>query len=306
MSGPEYSNRSFLKKSVRDAMIAWGYILPALLLFCVFMFWPVVYTFIMSFFRGTTANPTRAFAGFNNYVAALTSPGTLSLLQRTGLYILILVFLNFLIPYILAFINHFVMQRNRQLYKIIIFMPSIISLVVGAMLIQFLFNPVIGPIARLLALVNATMPTWSRTPGLVIFVISLVACYKAFGYNFLVLLSGMSTVSSELIEAARLERTPHSKIFTKIVMPLTSSTAIYVLIMSIVQGVQFVFTPIAILTQGGPHEASSNVLYATYQEAFLFFNSGVASVLSVLTLFIFIVLMILEFKLVEKGVYYDN
>ena len=287
-------------------MVAWGYVLPALSLFCVFMFWPVAYTFIMSFFRGTTANPTRTFAGLGNYVAVLTSPGTIKLLQRTGLYILILVFLNFLLPYALAFINHFVMQRNRQLYKIIIFMPSIISLVVGAMLIQFLFNPVIGPVARLMALINATMPTWSRTPGLVIFVISLVACYKAFGYNFLVLLSGMSTVSSELIEAARLEKTPISKIFTKIVMPLTSSTAIYVLIMSIVQGVQFVFTPIAILTQGGPHEASSNVLYATYQEAFLFFNSGTASVLSVITLFIFIVLMVLEFKLVEKGVYYEN
>ena len=287
-------------------MIAWGYVLPALALFCVFMFWPVVYTFIMSFFQGTTADPTRAFAGLDNYVAVLTSPATLRLLQRTGLYILVLIFFNFAIPYLLAFINHFVMQRNKQLYKIIIFLPSIISLVVGAMLIQFLFNPVIGPVARLMGVFNTTMPTWSRTPGLVIFVISLVACYKAFGYNFLVLLSGMSTVSSELIEAARLEKTPNRKILTKIVLPLTSSTAIYVLIISIVQGVQFVFTPIAILTQGGPHEASSNVLYATFQEAFLFFNSGTASVLSVLTLLIFIVLMVLEFKLVEKGVYYEN
>jgi sn-glycerol 3-phosphate transport system permease protein len=76
--------------------------------------------------------------------------------------------------------------------------------------------------------------------------------------------------------------------------------------MSIVQGGQFVYTPISILTQGGPYEASSNVLYATFQEAFLFFNSGTASVLSVLTLVIFIVLMLLEFKLVEKGVYYEN
>lgn len=150
------------------------------------------------------------------------------------------------------------------------------------------------------------MPTWSKTPGLVIFVISLVACYKAFGYNFLVLLSGVSNVSGELIEAARLEKTSNFKIFTKIVMPLTSSTAIYVLIMSIVQGVQFVFTPIKILTQGGPNGASSNILYGTYQEAFLYFNSGSASVLSVLTMLIFIVLLILEFKYVEKGVYYEN
>ncbi len=300
------SNRHFLKKSVRDAMVAWGYVLPALLLFVVFMFWPVFYTVVMSFFKGNTAAPTKAFVGIQNYVTVLTEPSTLSLLKYTGFYILILVVVNFLVPYVLAFINHFVMKRFKKFYKVIIFMPSLISLVVGAMLIQWLFNPIIGPVSKVIALFGATMPTWSKTAGLVVFVISLVACYKAFGYNFLVLLSGVSNVSPELIEAARLEKTPNRKIFTKIVMPLTSSTAIYVLIMSIVQGVQYVFTPIKILTQGGPNGASSNILYATYQEAFLYFNSGTASVMSVITMLIFIVLLVLEFRFVEKGVYYEN
>ena len=103
--------------------------------------------------------------------------------------------------------------------------------------------------------------SWSKTKGLVIFVIALVAVLKSFGYNFLVLLSGMSSVSDELIEAAKLEKTGHTKIFTGIVMPLTSSTAIYVLIISIVQGMQYVFTPIKVLTQGGPNNASSNIIY---------------------------------------------
>lgn len=58
--------------------------------------------------------------------------------------------------------------------------------------------------------------------------------------------------------------------------------------------------------RGGPDGASSNILYGTYQEAFLYFNSGTASVLSVMTMLIFIVLLILEFKFVEKGVYYEN
>jgi sn-glycerol 3-phosphate transport system permease protein len=228
------------------------------------------------------------------------------LLKNTAIYIFILVIINFLVPFIMAFINHFVLKHGKKVYKVIIFMPSLISLVVGAMLIQWLFNPIIGPVSKLIVLFGATMPTWSKTPGLVIFVISLVACYKAFGYNFLVLLSGVSNVSNDLIEEAHLEKASNFTIFTKIVMPLTSSTAIYVLIMSIVQGVQFVFTPIKILTQGGPNDASSNILYGTYQEAFLYFNPGLASVLSVITMLIFIVLLILEFKYVEKGVYYEN
>lgn len=299
-------NKLFLKKSIRDTAVAWGYVLPALIVFIIFMFWPVVYAAIMSLFKGNAANPTRDFVGLDNYFAVLKNPATISLLKQTLIYVVVLVIINFLVPYILAFVNHFVLKRGKKVYKVILFMPSLISLVVGAMLIQWLFNPIIGPVSKLLNVFGVTMPTWSKTNGLVIFVISLVACYKAFGYNFLVLLSGVSNVSNELIEAARLEKTSNFKIFTKIVMPLTSSTAIYVLIMSIVQGVQYVFTPIKLLTQGGPSGASSNILYATYQEAFLYFSSGTASVLSVLTMLIFIVLLVLEFKFVEKGVYYEN
>lgn len=67
-----------------------------------------------------------------------------------------------------------------------------------------------------------TLPSWSKTADLVIFVISLVAVYKAFGYhNFLILLSGVSSVPEELIEAAKLEKTPKRTIFQQIVVPLT-------------------------------------------------------------------------------------
>lgn len=300
------SSRTFLKKHLRDAIVAWGYVMPALLIFLIFMFCPVFYTLLMSFFKGNTAKPLMTFVGLKNYTTVLTSEATLKLLLQTGIYILILVVINFVVPYILAFLSHFVLKRNKGFYKVIFFMPSLISLVVGAMLIQWLFNPIIGPVAKLMTLFGTTMPTWSKTPGLVIFVISLVACYKAFGYNFLVLLAGVSNISSELIEAARLEKTPNHLIFSKIVFPLNSSTAIYVLIMSIVQGVQYVFTPINILTLGGPDGASSNILYGTYQEAFLFFSPGNAAVLSAITMIIFICLLVLEFKYVEKGVYYEN
>lgn len=89
-------------------------------------------------------------------------------------------------------------------------------------------------------------------------------------------------------------------------MPLTSSTAVYVFIMSMVQGLQYVFTPIKVLTQGGPNNASSNIIYGVYQEAFGYYNTGKGSALSMITLTIFILLLYLEFRYVEKGVYYEN
>ena len=295
-----------MKETKREKLLAWLFVAPATAAFIAFMFWPLVYTFYLSFLKWNMVAPTKEVVGLKNYVDVLTDPLTAKLLGNTLIYIVFLVIMIFALPYILAFANTFIMKKGKGVYKTLLFIPSLISLVVGAIVLQFIFNPISGPVGTVLGRFGITMPSWSKTKGLVIIVISLVAVFKTFGYNFLVLLSGMSSVSTELIEAARLEKTPNRKIFRKIVMPLTSSTAIYVLIMSIVQGMQYVFTPIKVLTQGGPNDASSNIIYGVYQEAFGFYNSGKASALSIITMVVFLILLFLEFRYVEKGVYYEN
>lgn len=295
-----------LNGTKREQLLAWGFIIPAISVFILFMFWPLAYTFYLSFFKWNMVSPTKKFVGLNNYIALFTDRDTIQLFANTLLYIITLVIFNFAIPYVLAFINSFLMKKFSGIYKTLIFMPSLISLVVGAIVLQWIFNPISGPLNAVLGFFGLGMPSWSKTQGLVILVISLVATYKAFGYNFLVLLSGVSSVPTELIEAARLEKTPNRKIFTKIVIPLTSSTAIYILIMSIVQGMQYVFTPIKVLTQGGPNNASSNIIYGGFQEAFTYYDTGRSSALSVVTMLIFLVLLFLEFRYVERGVYYEN
>lgn len=299
-------NKKKWNQTKREKLLAWLFLSPATLAFIVFMFWPLVYTIYLSFLKWNMVAPVKIPAGIKNYLDVLKDPVTKKLFVNTSLYIAILVLLNFAVPYLLAFVNTFVMQRGKNIYKTLLFLPGLISLVVGAIVMQWIFNPISGPVGAVLLEFGITMPSWSKTKGLVILVISLVAVFKTFGYNFLVLLSGMGSVSTELIEAARLEKTPNRTIFAKIVMPLTSSTAIYVFIMSIVQGMQYVFTPVKVLTQGGPDNASSNIIYGVYQEAFGYYNTGKASALSVITMIVFLILLFLEFKYVEKGIYYEN
>ena len=110
----------------------------------------------------------------------------------------------------------------------------------------------------------------------------------------------------EVIEAARLENVPMWKIFKDIVVPMSSATGIYVFITTIVQGLQYVFTPIKVVTQGGPNYASSNLIYMSYHEAFTLYKTGTSSAVSVMTMALFIILLVLEFRFVEKGVYYEN
>jgi sn-glycerol 3-phosphate transport system permease protein len=140
----------------------------------------------------------------------------------------------------------------------------------------------------------------------VIVVLSLITSWKIFGYNVIVLLAAVANVPLELIETAKLEKTPNWEIFLKIVVPMSSATGIYVLLITLVWGLQWVFTPINVLTMGGPNNGSSNIIFAVYKEAFTLFKTGTASALAVVTMLVFAVLLFLEIKFVEKGVYYEN
>lgn len=294
------------KLEQKEGLLGYLFLTPSLLAFGVFMFYPMVYTIYLSFFDWNMVKPTKTFVGLANYIALFTDPNTLKILKNTLLYIAILLVVNLIIPYILSFILSVIIKKGQGFYKATFFLPSVISLVVGSILYTWILNPVSGPVAIIARHFGITMPIWSQTEGLVIVVLCIITSWKAFGYNFIVILAGVSGVSQDVIEAARLDGVPMIKIFKDMIIPMSSATGIYVLIYTIVQGLQFVYTPIKVITQGGPNYASSNLIYQSYHEAFTLYRTGMSAATSVLTIVIFMVLLILEFKFVEKGVYYEN
>ena len=87
---------------------------------------------------------------------------------------------------------------------------------------------------------------------------------------------------------------------------MSSSTGIYILIMTIVTGLQYIYTPVKVVTQGGPDSASSNLIYESYHQAFNVFSTGTSAAFSILTLCLFVLLLLLQFWFVERGVHYEN
>ncbi|MDU2063308.1 MAG: sugar ABC transporter permease [Sporomusaceae bacterium] len=290
----------------RSTLWACGLIIPSLLVFTIFMFYPLIYTIYLSFFDWNMIKPFKTFVGLDNYVAVFQDPLTYVVLRNTLAYLVILLLLNCAAPYVLAFVLSFVVKRGRGFYKSAFFLPSVISLVVGSILYLWILNPISGPVAILAKYCGIVLPVWSKTPGLVIMVLSLITTWKIFGYNFIVIFGGVTGVPQEVIEAARIDNVPLHRIFWDIVLPMSGATGIYIFIITIVQGLQYVFTPIKVVTQGGPDNASSNLIYNVYQEAFTFYHTGVASAFAIITMVLFIALLLLEFKYVEKGIYYEK
>ena len=294
------------REEKRQTILGYVFLVPSLAVFAVFMFYPLFYTIYLSFFEWNMVKPVKKFVGLANYISIVKDPNSWRIAGNTVLYILILLAVNFVLPYILSFILSAVIRKGQGFYKAVFFLPSVISLVVGSILYIWILNPISGPVALVLKAFGLSLPFWSKTEGWVIAVLSLVTSWKVFRYNFIIILAGVSGVSSEVIEAARLDNVPLWKIFKDMVVPMSSATGIYVFITTIVQGLQYVFTPIKVVTQGGPNYASSNMIYMSYHEAFTLYRTGTSSAVSVITMVLFILLLVLEFLFVEKGVYYEN
>lgn len=293
-------------KKIKQKGLGYLFLIPSILAFAIFMFYPMVQTIYLSFFDWNLVSPTKKFVGLDNYIHFFTNPNTWKIMKNTILYIVILLVINLVLPYILSFILSVIIKKGKSFYKAAFFLPSVISLVVGSILYTWILNPVSGPVAIICRAFGVTIPIWSKTEGWVIAVLCIITSWKAFGYNFIVILGGISGVSQEVIEAARLDGVSMVRIFTDIIIPMSSATGIYAFIYTIVQGLQFVYTPIKVITQGGPNYASSNLIYMAYHEAFTLYRTGMSSATAVVTVAIFMVLLILEFKFVEKGVYYEN
>ena len=133
---------------------------------------------------------------------------TWKIFGNTFWYIVILLVFNFVMPYILSFILSCVIKKGQSFYKAVFFLPSVISLVVGSILYTWILNPISGPVAIVAGWFGLKLPFWSKTEGWVIAVLCIITTWKTFGYNFINILAGVSGVSMEVIEAARLENVP--------------------------------------------------------------------------------------------------
>ncbi|MGN8648197.1 carbohydrate ABC transporter permease [Gracilibacillus sp. HCP3S3_G5_1] len=285
-----------------------GYILliPSIIIFAIFTFWPFLYTVYLSFFDWNMISPNKEFVGLQNYVDVLTDSRTYQILGNTFLYIVLLLAINCVVPYIFAFVIDVILKRWRGFYKSAMFLPAFISLVVGSILFTWILNPVSGPLAIIFGWFGLEIPNWTKTEGWIILVLSIITSWKVFGYNFILLYASINGISREIIENARLDNIPLWRIFFQIILPMSSATGIYVFIITIVQSLQYVFTPVSVISQGGPDYASSNLIYHAYHEAFVVFRTGHSATLSIITMVLFLLLLFLEFKFVERRIYYEN
>lgn len=285
---------------------AFLFLLPSIFFFVVFSYWPLLQNLYLSFFSWNMVSTNMTFVGIENYTAVLGSEELIKILANTVVFVAIMLVLNFVLPYLFSFVLGHLIERGKGFYRSTLFMPATLSLAVASILFLWIYNPLAGPLSIVLSWFDLESPRWFKENWLVIFAICTIIGWKVFGYNLIVMLAAMLAVPKEMIEAAKLENASNWQIFKQIIVPMTSSTAIYVFTITVVFGLQYVLVPVNMLTQGGPDQGSSNLVYIIYQYAFVFFQTGKSAAFAIITMICYIAFLLFRTKYLEKKVYYEN
>ncbi len=275
------------------------FILPAIFGTFIFIIIPVICSFGLSFAKWDLLNPIE-WAGFANYLELFKSELFYKIFLNTVIFALSVSILGVIIPLILASILNSKI-RGSEFYKTAYFLPFITPMVVIGIVWAWIFDPNIGLLSQVLHLhINWLYDSKFAMPALII-----VSVWKLIGYNMIIFLSSLSSISQSMFEAAKIDGANAFQTFKNVTVPLLSPTIFFVVIITAISSFQ-VFDLIYLMTQGGPFDSTNVLVYAIYKEAFEYFNVGKASAIAYVLFAVILILTLIQWKLRKKLVYNEE
>jgi multiple sugar transport system permease protein len=282
-----------------ECFCAWFFILPAILGTFIFIIIPVLCSFGLSFTKWDLLGPIN-FVGLKNYYSLFHSDLFYKILTNTVVFALSTSILGVIIPLILASILNSKI-RGSEIFKSAYFLPFITPMVVIGVIWAWIFDPNIGFLSQILNIhINWLYDSRYAMPALII-----VSVWKLIGYNMIIFLSSLSSISQSLFEAAKIDGASSFQIFKNITVPVLSPTIFFVIIVTTISSFQ-VFDLIFLMTQGGPFDSTNVLVYAIYKNAFEYFNIGEASAIAYVLFAIILVLTLVQWHYRKKLVYNER
>jgi multiple sugar transport system permease protein len=269
----------------REARAARLFLLPALGLIGVFFVLPVLAGFFLSFTDFdiyAIGDPSVArFVGFQNYARAISDAEFWNALRNTFYFVVVGGPLSVLASLGAALLVNARLARAKGLFRVVFFMPVVTTLVAVAIVWRDLDHPRYGLLDWALGAFGVAPIDWLGDPRWAMPAIILLAVWKNFGYNMIILLAGLQSIPDELYEAARIDGASMWRQFRHVTMPMLAAILVMVSILTIAGYFQLFAEPY-VMTQGGPLQSTVSVLYLMYEEGFKWWNLGSASAVAFL------------------------
>ncbi|MDY7076176.1 MAG: sugar ABC transporter permease [Chloroflexota bacterium] len=296
-----------LLRRLYRARMAYAFLLPGLVLFVLFVIYPMLYSLRISFYDWNVIKPVKSeFVGLNNYGTLFSTPIFRRALLNTLAYTIITVPGQIVLALIVAILldQHI---KGKTFFRVAYYLPVITSWVIVTLVFEYLFNSQAGLINYLLRdvlhLVDKPI-RWLADPILAMVPIHLLGIWKGVGWSAIILLAALQAIPSELIEAAAVDGASPWRRLRHITLPLVQPTLVFLLVVLVIGGLN-VYISILLITDGGqPLDLTHSVLTLMYKETFDRLNFGGGAAISyTLTVFIFII-SVIQLRLLRQRVEY--
>ncbi|MBP2031942.1 sn-glycerol 3-phosphate transport system permease protein [Clostridium algifaecis] len=286
------------KKKLINLLEPYFYIVPCLIIFIGFTYFPFFKTIYLSLYNTNAQGEMSSFAGLSNYIDLFKSHSFINSIIVTFKFVLVTTIPSIIIGLMLALICN-TKLKFKGIFSTMYAMPMAVSSASAAIIWMLLFNPGIG-------LVNFILKKnigWLTQPFWGFMAVSIVAIWLNICVNFIFITAGLQNIPKELKESASIDGANYFQCLKSVILPCLSPTLFFVLVINIINGFQ-TFGQINIMTLGGPAEATNVLVYSIYRDAFFNNRFGMASAESVILFLLMLVITLLQFRYEKKKVFY--
>ena len=298
---PAPPRKPLLTRRRRDALVACGFLAPSALTLLGFVVLPMLRAAWTSLFDWNLISDP-VWVGLDNYRQQLTDSDTLLALWHTVYYI------GGTLPLVLGgglaialALNR--AMRGRALLRGIYFLPVVTSWIAVALVWRWLLNPSVGVVNVALSWVGIDGPGWWADPAWAMPSIIIASAWKDLGYVTVLLLAGLQTIPTDVIEAAKLDGAGWWRRLRSITLPLLSPSTFFVVVISLINGFQ-VFDQVYAMTGGGPAGSTEVVVQRVYDLTFRYGQAGDAAALSMILFVIILAVTLLQMRGEKRWVHY--
>jgi multiple sugar transport system permease protein len=283
---------------------AWLFLTPALAILGVFFLLPVLAAFGLSLtdydLYALADLHNLRFVALHNYLALLQRREFWDALGHTLYFVTVGVPLSMAASLGAALLLNSPLARCKALFRTALFAPVVTTVVAVAVVWRYLFNTKYGLVNYALGLAGIHPVDWLGNPHWAMPAIILFAVWKNFGYNMIIFLAGLQAIPADLYEAARIDGASPWQQFRHITLPTLAPTLWMVAIIT-VSGYFQLFAEPYVMTEGGPLQSTTSVLYLMYNEGFKWWNLGSASAIAFLLFAIMFAVTLLMLRSARRG-----
>lgn len=277
------------------------FILPYFLAMMTFQLYPIFYTLYLSFFKPINLVKSE-FVGFGNYVRLFTNPLFYTAIGNTWFIWLMNYIPQIVFAIVLAVILTKPGIRGRQTLRTVYFLPNLVTASSIGVLFAVMLDYKYGTLNHALIKMGIFSEPfeWIRNKMAMRVSVSLIQWWQWFGYTMIICMAGLSAISEDLYEAAHIDGASTSQAFFKVTLPLLKPTILYIMVTSLIGGLQIFDIPRVITNgRGGPDNALTTMVLYLYNQGFKNFNLGYASAMAYALFIMIIIFSAISFKFLK-------